>query len=47
MAERGVRITDRDLCTMEFVALEGVSDKTWATILWDNCAGLDPLAADR
>ena len=31
----------------EFVALESVSDKTKATILWDNCARLYPLAAGR
>src|SRR5262245_15613702 len=29
----------------EFVGLEGVSDKTKAKILWDNCARLYPLAA--
>jgi predicted TIM-barrel fold metal-dependent hydrolase len=28
----------------EFVALEGVSDKTKSKILWDNCARLYPLA---
>ncbi|MBI4611823.1 MAG: amidohydrolase [Candidatus Rokubacteria bacterium] len=31
----------------EFVRLEGVSDKTKAKILWDNCARLYPLAAGR
>jgi predicted TIM-barrel fold metal-dependent hydrolase len=31
----------------EFVGLEGVSDKTKAKILWDNCARLYPLAAGR
>jgi len=31
----------------EFVHLEGVSDKTKAKILWDNCARLYPLAAGR
>ena len=30
----------------EFVALEGVSDKTKAKILWDNCARLYNLTAD-
>ncbi|MBI3031782.1 MAG: amidohydrolase [Candidatus Rokubacteria bacterium] len=29
----------------EFLALEGISDKTKAKILWDNCARLYPLAA--
>ena len=29
----------------EFVGLAGVSDKTKAKILWDNCAHLYPLAA--
>jgi predicted TIM-barrel fold metal-dependent hydrolase len=29
----------------EFIALEGISDKTKAKILWDNCARLYPLAA--
>jgi predicted TIM-barrel fold metal-dependent hydrolase len=29
----------------EFVRLEGVSDKSKAKILWDNCARLYPLAA--
>jgi uncharacterized protein len=31
----------------EFVALEGVSEKSKAKILWDNCARLYPLAASR
>ena len=31
----------------EFVGLEGVSDKSKAKILWDNCARLYPLAAGR
>ena len=31
----------------EFVALENVSDKSKAKILWDNCARLYPLAASR
>jgi uncharacterized protein len=31
----------------EFVALEGVSEKSKAKILWDNCARLYPLAAGR
>jgi predicted TIM-barrel fold metal-dependent hydrolase len=31
----------------EFVALEGVSDKSKAKVLWDNCARLYPLAAGR
>ncbi|HEU4367942.1 MAG TPA: amidohydrolase family protein [Methylomirabilota bacterium] len=31
----------------EFIGLEGVSDKTKAKILWDNCARLYPLAAGR
>jgi len=31
----------------EFVALEGVGEKTKAKILWDNCARLYPLAARR
>jgi predicted TIM-barrel fold metal-dependent hydrolase len=31
----------------EFVTLEGVSDKSKAKILWDNCARLYPLAAGR
>jgi predicted TIM-barrel fold metal-dependent hydrolase len=29
----------------EFLALEGISDKTKAKVLWDNCARLYPLAA--
>jgi len=31
----------------EFLALEGISDKTKAKILWDNCARLYSLAAGR
>ena len=31
----------------EFVALEGVSDKTKAKILWDNCARLYKLNGSR
>jgi len=31
----------------EFVALEGVSDKTKAKILWDNCARLYKLNGAR
>lgn len=29
----------------EFLALEGIGEKTKAKILWDNCARLYPLAA--
>jgi predicted TIM-barrel fold metal-dependent hydrolase len=32
---------------VEFVALEGVSDKTKAKILWDNCARLYKLNGAR
>ena len=31
----------------EFVAIEGVSDKTTAKILWDNCARLYKLDSGR
>jgi len=31
----------------EFVALEGVSDKTKAKILWDNCARLYNLTGQK
>jgi hypothetical protein len=31
--------------SIELVGLEGVSNKTKAKILWDNCARLYPLAA--